>query len=71
MKYYDYGKDFVNYRAENKTESKEQLAFFRGVYARNWRKFTGEPLMAFAFACYTFLKYLFGGLGYVIAIIRQ
>lgn len=65
-KYYDYGKDFVNYRAENKTESKEQLSFFRGVYARNWRRFLREPVMAVSFVGYTFLKYAFGGMGYMV-----
>jgi glycosyltransferase involved in cell wall biosynthesis len=35
MKYYEYGKDFVNYQKENKAESKEQLSFGRNVYLKN------------------------------------
>jgi glycosyltransferase involved in cell wall biosynthesis len=66
MKYYDYGKDFVNYRAENKAESKEQLSFFRGVYARNWRKFLKEPVMGMVFIVYTICKYGFGAIGYLV-----
>jgi hypothetical protein len=29
MKYYAYGKDFVNYERKNETWSKEQLRFFK------------------------------------------
>lgn len=65
-KYYDYGKDFVNYKQENKEESKEQLGFFRGVYVRNWKKFIQHPILGIAFIVYSFFKFGFGGVGYMM-----
>ena len=65
-KYYDYGRDFVNYQAENKEESKEQLGFMRSVYVKNWRKFIKQPLLALGFVGYNIFKYVAGGGGYII-----
>lgn len=65
-KYYDYGKDFVNYQQENQEESNEQLGFFRGVYIRNWRNFIRAPLLAISFIAYNFSKYAFGGSGLLV-----
>jgi GT2 family glycosyltransferase len=70
-KYYDYGRNFVFYRAENREESKKQLRFFRGVYFRNWRKFLRRPVLGASFFFYNFLKYVAGGLGYVWGRIRN
>jgi glycosyltransferase involved in cell wall biosynthesis len=67
LKYYDYGRDFVNYRAANQKESKSQLAFFRSAYMRHWRNFLRHPVQAFIFIIYTCLKYAFGGAGYLTA----
>ncbi len=64
-KYYDYGKDFVNYKQENKEESKTQLSFIRPVYRKNWKKFLLQPFWALNFIFYNFLKFAFGGMGYV------
>jgi GT2 family glycosyltransferase len=69
-KYYDYGRNFVYYRAENREESKKQLSFFRGVYFRNWRKFLRHPILGAGFFLYNFLKYVAGGLGYVWGRVR-
>jgi glycosyltransferase involved in cell wall biosynthesis len=66
MKYYEYGKDFVNYKRDNKDESKKQLSFFRGVYFKNWRKFLFNPLMSVTFLFYNCFKFGFGGSGYLI-----
>jgi len=66
-KYFDYGKDFINYEKENKEESSKQLGVFRSVYFRNWKKFLKHPLMTIIFVYYTTLKYLFGGLGFLYA----
>jgi glycosyltransferase involved in cell wall biosynthesis len=63
-KYFDYGRDFVNFRRSNRVEAKTQLSFSRPVYFNNWRSFTKRPLMAFAFIIYTACKFLAGGLGY-------
>lgn len=64
-KYYDYGKNFVVYQAENKKESKKQLGFFRSVYLKNWKKFLKNPGMGVLFIIYSFFKFLFGGAGYL------
>jgi glycosyltransferase involved in cell wall biosynthesis len=62
-KYYDYGRDFVNYKSENALESKVQLSFFRSVYIKHWSNFIRHPIQAFNFIIYNFCKYLAGGLG--------
>jgi|GEM_PF-326724 len=66
-KYYDYGKDFVNYASENEKESKDQLGFFRNVYLRNWKRFVKNPLLGTGFIFYNILKYSYGGYGYIFA----
>jgi len=71
LKYYTYGKDFVNYQSENKEESKEQLGFLRGVYARNWKKFLKYPLLGMGFLFYNVCKFGFGGVGYVVGKIKK
>lgn len=70
MKYYEYGKDFSNYKKENKEESKEQLSFGRSVYLRNWKKFIRHPLKAMGFIIYNFFKFSFGGTGYALALLK-
>lgn len=68
LKYYSYGKDFVNYDSVTKTTDKNvQLGFFRNVYFKNWRKFLRHPLMGIAFIFYHILKFFFGGLGLLVA----
>lgn len=66
-KFYDYGKDFTNYKQENVAESKQQLGFMRSVYIRHWRKFGRHPITATGFIGYNFFKYGFGGAGYLRA----
>jgi len=63
-KYYDYGKDFVNYQQANQAESKTQLGFIRPVYKKNWRKFLRQPGWALCFILYNICKFAFGGAGY-------
>lgn len=70
-KYYDYGKDFINYEEENKEESKQQLNFFRNVYVKNWKKFIKHPVLGFEFIIYNLFKYSFGGAGFIIAKINR
>jgi len=68
MKYYTYGKDFVNYKEHsNQQESGVQLGFFRKVYLRNWRKFLRHPIKGLEFILYHSAKYFFGSLGYIVA----
>lgn len=66
MKYYDYGKDFVHYKQENKEESKEQLGIIRPVYLRNWKKFLTHPILGLSFIVYSIFKFGFGGMGYLL-----
>lgn len=66
-KYFDYGKDFINFQKENKEESSKQLGLFRSVYFKHWKKFIMNPFMSILFICYTALKYLSGGLGFAYA----
>lgn len=66
-KYFDYGKDFINYQKENKEESSKQLGLFRSVYFKHWKKFIMNPCMSVLFIFYTSLKYVAGGLGFVCA----
>lgn len=70
-KYYDYGKDFVNYKSQNSEESKKQLGFFRGVYSKNWKKFIKNPVLGFGFIMYNFCKFGFGGAGYLVGIFKK
>lgn len=70
-KYYDYGKDFVNYQKENKEESKAQLSFGRSVYFKNWKKFIEYPILGISFIVYNFFKFGFGGMGFILGKIKQ
>lgn len=70
-KYYDYGKDFVNYASENKKESSVQLGFFRGVYIKNWKKFAIHPVMGIGFVIYNLFKFGFGGVGYLMGKLKN
>jgi GT2 family glycosyltransferase len=65
--YYEYGKDFSNYRRRNPTESRHQLAFMRRVYVKNWRRFAARPDTTAIFAAYHCSKFLSAGLGYLRA----
>lgn len=71
MKYYDYGKDFINYKSENEKESKSQLKFIRKVYLKNWKKFIFHPILGLCFIVYHCFKFAFGGAGYLIGRIKQ
>lgn len=64
MKYYDYGRDFVNYKKENQNESVQQLSIIRPVYLKNWKKFITHPVTSIFFCIYTFCKFMAGGIGY-------
>lgn len=70
-KYYQYGKDFINYQRENKNESKQQLAFFRSIYFKNYKKLLLHPAETICFVCYSALKFFFGGVGIMIATIKN
>ncbi len=65
MKYFAYGRDFVNYKAENEEESKEQLSLGRSVYFKNWKNFLKHPILGGEFIIYTLFKFGFGGVGYI------
>jgi glycosyltransferase involved in cell wall biosynthesis len=71
IKYYNYGQDFIHYKAENEAESKEQLGFSRSVYFRHWKKFICHPFYALGFFAYNSAKYFFGGAGYASALIHK
>jgi len=70
-KYYDYGRDFVNFEKENKEESSKQLSFFRGVYIKNWKKFILHPFLALGFVFYNFFKFAFGGVGFIVGMSKK
>jgi glycosyltransferase involved in cell wall biosynthesis len=65
--YYEYGRDFSNYRRRNRTESRRQLAFVRRVYVTNWRRFAARPGTTAIFAGYHCSKFLSAALGYLRA----
>jgi glycosyltransferase involved in cell wall biosynthesis len=67
VKYYRYGRDFINYQQANAAEAKEQLGFFRSVYFKNWKKFVCHPWLGAEFIIYDLLKFNFGALGYLAA----
>ncbi|MEO5499666.1 MAG: glycosyltransferase [Candidatus Saccharimonadales bacterium] len=72
LKYYSYGKDFINYQlVSQKSERSNQLGFFRAVYFKNWKKFLYHPFLGIAFIVYHCFKYLFGALGLLEAKLRQ
>jgi glycosyltransferase involved in cell wall biosynthesis len=64
-KYYDYGRDFVNYKQANAKESSKQLGFFRNVYFKHWRNFIYHPIRGFVFILYSICKFGFGGVGFI------
>ncbi len=66
IKFYNYGKDFSNYRNENKIESKKQIGLNRVIYFKNWKNFLYHPVLGIAFIVYNFTKFFFGGLGFLI-----
>jgi len=70
-KYYSYGKDFINYKRENKNEAKKQLKFIRPIYLKNWKKFINHPFLGIGFIFYNIFKYFFGGMGYLIGRIKN
>lgn len=70
IKYYNYGKDFVNYKKENEEESKEQLSIGRMVYFKNWKKFLENPILGLGFVMYTLMKFGFGAAGYIHGQLR-
>jgi glycosyltransferase involved in cell wall biosynthesis len=70
-KYYDYGKDFVNYQQENKKESKQQLCFVRSVYLKHWKQFVQHPILANKFIFYNICKFGFGGIGFLIGKLKK
>ena len=70
-KYYFYGKDFVKYQQENKSESKKQLGFFRNIYFKNWKKFIQHPILGIGFVGYNFFKFGFGGAGYFVGKFKK
>lgn len=71
VKYYKYGKDFVNYQRENKEESKKQISLGRSVYLKNWKKFFLNPILGIEFIIYNFFKFGFGGIGYLMGKIKN
>ena len=72
IKYYEYGKDFNNYsKHTDNSEKKVQIGFFRSIYFNNWKKFIKHPVIATEFIVYNFLKYLFGGTGYLVGKIKN
>ena len=70
-KYYQYGRDFPNYRQYNRVESRQQLSFFRKDYLRHWRRFTTHPVLAGMFVAYHFTKYAAGAFGYMTAAVAR
>lgn len=70
-KFYDYGRDFVNYKQHNQAESKQQLGFFRGVYWKHRRKFVRQPAMGAMLVAYLLCKYSAGGLGLATQKLRR
>ena len=70
-KYYDYGKDFVNYKAENKEESKEQLGILRTAYLKHWSNFIARPILGTKFIIYNIFKYGAGSLGLMVGKITH
>ena len=71
-KYYAYGKDMINYHAENKEEAGGQVFnIFRNTYIKNWRRFLKQPFMGLSFLCYHTLKYAAGGLGFATAKLQS
>jgi glycosyltransferase involved in cell wall biosynthesis len=70
IKYYDYGKDFRSFKQKNVIESKQQLAFFRLVYFKNWRLFLRNPIKTTLFVIYNLAKFTFGSLGIVQSKIK-
>lgn len=71
IKYYNYGKNFVNYVNENKDESSEQLGFFRSVYFKNWKNFIKNPVTGISFIFYNCFKFVFGGAGYFVGKFKK
>lgn len=70
-KYFDYGRDFVYYYQENKSESTKQLGFLRAVYLKHWKSFLRHPILALLFIFYSSLKFIAGGSGFLVGWIQK
>ena len=66
-KYYNYGKDYVNFESKNKEEAPLQLTPLRPVYFKHIDQFFKHPVMGVAFIIYNIFKFSFGGAGYIQA----
>jgi glycosyltransferase involved in cell wall biosynthesis len=64
-KYYDYGRDFVHFRAKN--EGAKQLTFLRPALLRNWRRFVRHPMLGAGLVGYHTAKFAAGAAGYAVA----
>lgn len=71
FKYFKYGEDLINYVKFNKSVSRTQLSPLRTSYLNNYRMFISKPLTGILFLCYTFLKFYFGGMGFVVALLKS
>lgn len=70
-KYFNYGRDFHNYRRYNAKESRKQLSAFRRDYLRHWRDFVSQPRIALIFVVYHSAKFASGGAGYLAASLTR
>lgn len=70
-RYYIYGQKLTKYKQANPKQAKTQLAFFRPVYFKNWKKCLHHPILSILFIIYHSCKFLFGGLGYLSSALKH
>jgi GT2 family glycosyltransferase len=70
-KYYQYGKDSLNFKKVNEEEFRGQMYKTVKLFTRNWKKLIFHPLKSFLFVIYSILKFGAGGVGLLSGLIKK
>lgn len=70
-KYYQYGKDSINYKQAGSGNFKNQINNTFLLYLKNWKKFVFHPVLGTEFVLYNFFKFGAGGLGFLSTKINR
>jgi glycosyltransferase involved in cell wall biosynthesis len=65
-KHYYYGKTLVKFIRKKEYRGMKQLSPIRPAFIRHWKKFIKQPILTLGFIIYQFVRYISGGLGYLV-----
>lgn len=66
-KSYLYGKNSVHYVRKHSRKAWQQMTPVRGAFLRHWHELLSHPILLIGLTFMTFVKYFFGGLGYLLS----